>query len=67
MALKTPLHLQRRRLINDRHLRHVAVTGRAAYALLDVNAVIEIDVIRQIVNPHPLYWFSSPPAFSHGR
>ena len=59
MAFKTPLHLQRRSLIGDGHLVHAPVTRRAPHALVNVNAVIEIGVIRQVVNSDPLNRFTA--------
>ena len=53
MTLQTPLHLQRRRLIKDRHVVNPAVTRRTANTFLNVNAVIEVCVIRQVVNSYP--------------
>lgn len=54
VTLDTPFHLQRILFVNGRHLIDRPVTGRAAYALCDVNAVIEIDVFRKVVNAIPL-------------
>src|SRR5437660_11124462 len=64
MARDAPFHLERSRLIHHRHLRDVAVTGRAADAFVDMNAVIEIDVIRQIVDSHPFDWLSGARALA---
>ena len=54
MAIDTPLHVERRSLENQRHLIHGAVAGGAADALIDVNAVVEINVVGQAVHSHPL-------------
>ena len=54
MTLQTPLHLQRGRLIHDRLVIDSAVASRTADAFFQVNAVIEISVIRQVVNADPL-------------
>ena len=54
MAIEAPLHLQRVGLEHQRHLIHLPVTRRAADALVHVNAVIEIDVIRQAMHFNPL-------------
>jgi hypothetical protein len=54
MAFETPFHLQCLGLINHRHLIDATMTGRAADALVHMNAVIEIDVVGQIVHPRPL-------------
>ena len=53
MTLQTPLHLQRRRLIEDRHVVDPAVTRRTTDAFLNVNAVIEVRVVRQVVYAYP--------------
>ena len=57
MAVEAPLHQQGVGLKNQRHLVNFSVTGRAANAFIDVNAVIEIDEIRQMVHPDPLDGF----------
>src|SRR5262249_47920445 len=54
MTFEAPLHLQRRYLIRQRHQVDSSVTGRATYAFVDVNAVIEIDEVRQIVHSSPV-------------
>lgn len=54
VTLDTPFHLERILFVNGRHLIDRPVTGRAAYALCDMNAVIEIDVLRKVVNAVPL-------------
>ena len=46
MATETPFHLQRRRLISDRHLIDAAVAGGTAHSFVHVNAVIEVRVVR---------------------
>ena len=53
MAIETPLHLQRSLVIHQRHAIYRAVTRIAAYALINVNAVVEINEIREIVHPVP--------------
>src|SRR5260370_38060440 len=47
MALQAPLHQQRIGLKHQWHLVDLPVARRAAYALIDMNAVIEIDEIGQ--------------------
>ena len=56
MTLQTPLHLQGFCLVENRHIVDSTVTGRTADALFHVNAVIEIGVIRKIVNANPFDW-----------
>ena len=51
MAVEAPLHRQRRGLSHQRHALDFAVTGRAADALCDVDAMIEIDVSRAACSP----------------
>ncbi len=53
MAIEAPSHGQRRARAHQRHLTHGAVAGGAAYALGDVNRMIEIDVIGQPVHLVP--------------
>src|SRR5262249_17975228 len=55
MTFEAPLHLQRRYLIRQRHQVDSPVTGGATNAFVDVNAVIEIDEVRQIVHSSPVY------------
>src|SRR2546422_2205360 len=62
VTAQAPLHLQRRSLISDRHLVHPAMTRRAADAFVHVNAVIEIDVVGEIVDTPPLNWFTRAKA-----
>jgi hypothetical protein len=65
MAVQTPLHQQRRGLKHQRHLVDLTVTRRASHALIDVNAVVEIDVVRQAVHADPLYGFIGAITFAH--
>jgi hypothetical protein len=57
MTVQAPMHEQRRSLKHQRHLINFAVTRRAANALIHVNAVIEINVIREAMYAHPLDGF----------
>src|SRR5262249_37492062 len=54
MAIETPLHLQRRVLIHQRHLTDGPMAGVAAHAFIDVNAVIEKNEVRELVDARPL-------------
>ena len=65
MTLDAPLHLKRRRLISQRHQVNSSVTRRTADTLVYVNAVIEIDEVREIVDPRPPDRFSGSPAFAY--
>lgn len=64
VAFQTPLHLERGDLPRERHLIYTPVTGRAADAFFDMNAVIEISEIGEVVNARPLNWFAGAPAFA---
>jgi hypothetical protein len=66
VALDAPLHQQGRRLEYERHLIDLAVTRGAAHSFVDMNAVIEIDEIRQPVNLHPLDGLVGAIALPHG-
>ena len=65
MTLETPLHLQRRCRERDRHFIDSAVTRRTTDAFVHVNTVIEISVIRQIVNADPLDRFAGAKTGAH--
>ena len=41
------------------------MAGRTAYALVDVNAVIEVGEIRQVVYARPLDWLILSPTCAH--
>ncbi len=64
MTAQTPLHLQCRSLIGNRHLIDLAMTGRTTYAFVHMNAVIEISKVRQVVHSNPLDWFASTKALA---
>src|SRR5215467_11368628 len=53
VTFEAPLHLKRVHLPYQRHLIDSAVAGRAPDALIDVNAVIEINEVGQIMHPLP--------------
>lgn len=53
MALQAPLHLQRRFLPHKRHVVDPPMAGDTANALLDVDAVIKVDKVRQVVDARP--------------
>jgi hypothetical protein len=63
VAVKAPGHVQGMRLLHQRHLIHLAMTGSTADTFLDVDTVIEINMIGEIMNPIPLEWRASAPAF----
>src|ERR1700675_347924 len=60
MAVETELHLQRRKLIHQRHLVDRPVAGVAAHTLINVNAVIEIYEVRNLVDARPLDRTAAP-------
>jgi hypothetical protein len=65
VAIEAPLHGQRRSLENERHLVDRAMARRAANPLVNVNAVVEVDVIGQAVDPDPLDRLICPVAFAN--
>ena len=54
VAVEAPGHLEGRVLRDERHLVDAAVAGLAADALGDVDRVVEVDVVRQVVDLDPL-------------
>jgi hypothetical protein len=60
MTLNAPLHIERIHFPHQRHLVNTSVTGFTAYTFTDVNAVIEIDEIRQVVDTDPFDGFVGP-------
>src|SRR5579864_2337040 len=71
MAFQAPGHVQRARTIREGHFGDLPVAGGAADALGHVNAVIEIDEIRQRVDANPFERFivaiAGAHRFEHGR
>src|SRR5579862_2049654 len=65
MAVEAELHLQRRVLIDQRHLIDGAVAGVAADSLINVNAVIEIDEVRELVNARPFERTAAAETLAH--
>lgn len=66
MTLNTPLHLQRRVIKHQWHAVHRPVASVAAYALIDMNTVIEINKVRKIIYPVPHQRLSGAITFAHG-
>lgn len=54
VAIKAPLHFQRLDPHRQRHLVDTAVTGYAANAIRQVDAVIKVDKVRQVMNASPM-------------
>ena len=65
MALQAPFHLQRSVLPHQRHSIHRPVTRSATHALADMNAVIEVNVVGQIVDAGPHDGFAGAEALAH--
>ncbi len=64
MAVEAELHLQRRKLIHQRHLVNRTMAGVAAYPFSNVNAVVEIYIVRQLVDAGPFQRVSRAEAFA---
>ena len=65
MTTQTPFHLQRRSLVSNRHLIDATVARRTTDAFVHMNAVIEICVVRKVVNSDPLDWFAGAEALAN--
>ena len=65
MTVQAPLHAQRIRLVHQRHLVYRPVAARAAHALVDMYAVIEVHVVGQVVHPRPHQRFAGAEAFAY--
>src|SRR4051812_41668285 len=66
VAVEAPAHRERGGLAHQRHLVHAPVAGRAADAVRDVDAVVEIDVTRQVVDAPPAQGAVLGEACAHG-
>jgi len=66
VAVQTPLHLQRGDLPGQRHQIHPSMAGGTANPLVNVDAVVEIDKVREIVYSGPLNRFAGPPTLPNG-
>ena len=53
VAIETPFHVKRMRFPRQRHLIQLAVTRRAADAVVDVNAVVEENEVRRVIDALP--------------
>ena len=53
VTVQTPFHLERLHLPHQGHLVDTPVTGFAAHPLLHVDAVVEVDEVRQVVDSDP--------------
>ena len=61
VTIQTPSHRLILVLMHDLHLIDPAVASNTRNATVDVGRVIEIHVIRQSVNTHPIDRFARPP------
>ena len=57
VTIETPAHVQRLRLVDNRHGGEIAVARRATYTLGYVDAVIEVDKLGHVVNLVPLHCY----------
>src|SRR6185369_9234868 len=53
MTIQTPAHVQRSELLHLHHLVDASVAAHATHARINMSRVIEVNVIRQLVNFHP--------------
>lgn len=67
VAVETPAHAQRLGLIHLIHLVNAAVAGDATNAAVDVYAVIEVGVVRQVVNFFPFDRLASRLTLPHAE
>lgn len=65
MTVHAPIHRQSPGLEYQRHLIDLAVASRTPHALINVNAVIEINEIGQAMDLYPLYRFICTVAFAY--
>ena len=54
VAFEAPRHMERILLVHERHTVHRSMTGRAGDPFGDVDAMIEIDILEEIVDPRPV-------------
>src|SRR5208337_802063 len=66
VAIQAPAHRERRSLKDKGHLVDRAMAGRAANPLVDVDAVIEINVVGQAMHFNPLNGLVRAVAFPNG-
>jgi hypothetical protein len=65
MTFEAPFHLKRAVLPHQRHLVHPAVAGNAANSFIHMNAMIEIDEIRKVVDSRPAQRPTGAKTFTH--
>ncbi len=66
VTVQTPLHLQRGDLPCQRHQIHSSMASGTADPLVDVDAVVKVDKVREIVYSSPLNRFAGPPTLPNG-
>src|SRR5687767_53040 len=58
MTIDTPAHAQLRKLFHFIHFRNISMTGLALnIACFYVLGMIEVNMVRQVVDPYPFNWF----------
>lgn len=58
MTLQTPGHGVALCLIDHLHLVHITVAALAGNTPVHVSGVIEVNIVRRFMNPHPLDWLA---------
>ena len=66
MAAKAPVHVERVHFVHQGHLVHLAVASGTSHALVDVNAVVEIDKVGEIMYACPGDRLAARPAIANG-
>ena len=67
VTIETPAHIKRVRLPGDRHTVHRPMAGGAADAFLNVDAMIEEDKIRSLIDALPMNRLARGEALANGR
>ena len=65
MAFETPPHTESFVLEHDFHVVDSTVARNTADALLHVRSVVEVHIVRQVVDPNPFNWLSAFPACAY--
>ena len=66
VALQAPLHEERVALPGQRHLVDLPVAGRAAHAFVHVDGMVEVHVVRQVMDAVPGNRQAAGGALAHG-
>lgn len=66
VAIETPGHALGLVLVNDFHFIDRAMAAVAAHATIHVNGVVEISVVRHLVDAHPIDRLAGFPTLAHG-